>query len=228
MLRLKQVTKSYPMDGNRLIDIVHIPYFAMEAGEKTALVGPSGSGKSTLLHMIAGIVRPTGGTIRLLGEALEEMGEAALDRFRARHIGYVYQNFNLLPGFSALENVLAAMQFGGCIPARERRERAETLLAQAGLSHRLRHKPGQLSNGEQQRVAIARALANAPKLVLADEPTASLDSGNKEQVFHLLMEACRQQDAALLLCTHDLELAYRLDRVVRMSELSSGVKEAAR
>ncbi|MEI7026373.1 ABC transporter ATP-binding protein [Paenibacillus sp. y28] len=221
MLLLEQVTKSYSLPGKQQVEVLNIRRFAMAAGERTALIGPSGSGKSTLLHIIAGILRPTSGTIRFAEQPLEQLSEAGLDRIRAQNIGYVFQTFNLLPGFTAQENVLAAMRFGRVIPVRQQKQRAKELLEQVGLGHRLSHRPGQLSSGEQQRVAIARALANRPALLLADEPTASLDSGHAEQVFTLLTEACAAAGAGLLLCTHDLELARRLERVVSIRDLSS-------
>lgn len=220
MLELERLTKSYRLSGNQSVDVLSIDRFRMDAEEQVALTGPSGSGKSTLLNLIAGIIRPTGGTIRILEQQLGELPEPALDRFRARHIGYVFQSFNLLPAFTALENVLAAMQFGRVIPRQEQKKRAAELLAQVGLEHRLHHKPGQLSSGEQQRVSIARALANRPSLVLADEPTASLDVHNAAQVFSLLVEVCRANRAALLLCTHDLDMAGRLERIVNLREIS--------
>lgn len=221
MLLIEQLTKSYPLPGNRQVDVLNIPLLRLAAGEKAALVGPSGSGKSTLLLLIAGIARPSGGSIRVNGTQLELLGEAALDRFRAQQIGFVFQSFNLLPGFSAQENVLAAMQFGRVIPPAERRARAARLLTQVGLGHRLHHKPGQLSSGEQQRVAIARALANRPTLVLADEPTASLDRANTEHVFALLSDVCREHGAGLLLSTHDPELAGRLERIIHLRDMSA-------
>jgi len=220
MLQIDRLTKLYTMEGGQKVRVLNIRHFAMPAGEKTALVGPSGSGKSTLLHLISGILRPTEGTIQLLNRPLDRLREAELDRFRAKHIGYVFQSFNLLPGFTALENVLAAMQFGPALTRKERKARAVELLGQVGLGHRLHHRSGQLSHGEQQRVSIARALANRPALVLADEPTASLDSANAQQVFSLLTDACRDEGAALLLCTHDMELAGKLDRMVHIRDLS--------
>ncbi|WP_040951688.1 ABC transporter ATP-binding protein [Gorillibacterium massiliense] len=228
MLHISNLSKIYPLPGRKTAEALRIANFNMGDREKVALVGPSGSGKSTLLHLIAGILRPTTGSIRLLDHQLETMGEAELDRFRASRIGYVFQSFNLIPGLSALENVTAAMSFGRVIPARERKARAATLLDQVGLSHRLQHKPAQLSSGEQQRVSIARALANRPALVLADEPTASLDYDNAQQVFILLTEACQLHGAGLLLCTHDLDIAGKLDRIVRIRDLraSGGESEA--
>ncbi|MFD0673160.1 ABC transporter ATP-binding protein [Cohnella sp. GCM10027633] len=221
MLLLENVVKSYPSEGKQSFRVLDVRRFGMKAGERAALVGPSGSGKSTLLHLIAGIVRPTEGAIRVLDRQLEAMGESELDRFRARHIGYVFQNFNLLPGFTAAENVLAAMRFGSAsLSGKEKRERASRLLEQVGLGHRLRHRPSQLSQGEQQRVAIARALANRPSLVLADEPTASLDAANAVLVFELLARVCSEEGAALLLSTHDMELAAKTGRIVHVRDLA--------
>ncbi|WP_248925795.1 ABC transporter ATP-binding protein [Paenibacillus hamazuiensis] len=220
MLVLDKVTKSFAISASERIEVVSVDYFEMQRGEKAALVGPSGSGKSTLLHLIAGLFRPTSGSIRLLDKPVHGMKEAELDRFRAQHIGYVFQSFNLLSGFSALDNVLAAMKFGNVVPRKEQKERAAELLAQVGLGHRLDHKPSQLSGGEQQRVSIARALANSPALVLADEPTASLDADNAAQVFSLLVDACRSGGTALLMCTHDPELAGQLDKTINIRDLS--------
>lgn len=220
MLHIQNLTKMYTAQGKSPVPILNIAGFSMAGQEQTALVGPSGSGKSTLLNIIAGILRPTAGSISFKGMELGELSEAELDRFRAQHIGYVFQSYNLLPGFTALENVLVAMRFGNSVPVQARKGRARGLLEQVGLGHRLSHKPSQLSNGEQQRVAIARALANRPSLVLADEPTASLDRDNAEQVVRLLMDTCRTNGAALLLCSHDLELAGKLQRMVSIRELS--------
>jgi ABC-type lipoprotein export system ATPase subunit len=156
------------------------------------------------------------------------MGEAARDRFRAQHIGYIFQTSNLIPGFSALENVLLSMGFAGTLPAGQRRTRAAELLGRVGLSDRLRHRPDQLSSGQQQRVAIARALANRPALVLADEPTAHVDYETGQQVVALLREVCAEHGAALLLASHDRELLAafpnRLD--LRASRPAHGVGAA--
>ncbi|MBB6634846.1 ABC transporter ATP-binding protein [Cohnella thailandensis] len=225
MLLIEELVKSYPMKGGQAVKVLEAERFEMKPGEKVAIVGPSGSGKSTLLHLISGVLRPTSGSIQLLGHELGALSEAELDRFRAKHIGYVFQSFNLLPGFSALENVQAAMGFGRKIPARERKARAAELLGRVGLGHRLNHRSHQLSQGEQQRVSIARALANRPAIVLADEPTASLDGANARQVYELLAEACGSEGAALLLSTHDMELAKRLDRVVPIRKLAPGRRE---
>lgn len=217
MLELSRLVKTYPAPGSgRPVTALRIDRFVLRQGETVALVGPSGSGKSTLLNLIAGIIRPTTGGIRLNGEELTRLNEREWDAVRTKQIGYVFQSFHLLPGFTALENVLLAMQFAGT-PGRERRQRAERWLDRVGLPDRLHHMPHQLSSGEQQRVAIARALANGPQLVLADEPTANLDEANARSVFRLLMDACAEQRAALLLSTHDPSLAPHFDRIVRLS-----------
>ncbi|WP_235941385.1 ABC transporter ATP-binding protein [Paenibacillus puerhi] len=189
----------------------------MRRNEKVALIGPSGCGKSTFLNILAGLNRPTSGTVNLLGTDILGLSASAMDRFRARNIGYIHQNFNLIPGFTALENVLLAMQFGNTHPKKDRKEKAKSLLAMVGLEHRMGHKPEQLSNGEQQRVAIARALSNKPALVLADEPTASLDPENTELVMSLLLQACDENQAALLLVSHDMSIAEKMERTVALS-----------
>ncbi|MCI3919076.1 ABC transporter ATP-binding protein [Paenibacillus sp. TRM 82003] len=181
-----------------------------------SLTGPSGSGKSTLLHIIAGIVRPTSGEVEMLGRKVTSLNERQADAFRASHIGYVFQSFHLLPGYSALENVRIGMQFAGAVPKSERARRAAALLERVGLSKRMHNRPHQLSNGEQQRVAIARALANRPSLVLADEPTASLDAEHGAKVIELLFDICDENRAALLLCTHDADIAAMTSRSVRL------------
>ncbi|WP_127585634.1 ABC transporter ATP-binding protein [Paenibacillus koleovorans] len=223
MLHIEGLVKTYQAAAGALpVPVLDMDSFYMGEQEQVALIGPSGSGKSTLLNIIAGIVRPTAGTITFRGHHIERLTEPQLDRFRAQHIGYVFQSYNLLPGFTALENVLVAMRFSMmAASSAEQKQRAAELLSQVGLEHRLQHKPSQLSGGEQQRVSIARALANRPALVLADEPTASLDSANAEKVFRLLGDACRANGAALLLCSHDVELVRQLGRVVPLRELTA-------
>lgn len=203
MIQVKNLEKWYQGPGGTRILALSAPHLSLEAGEEMALAGPSGSGKTTLLHILAGLLLPSSGKVQVHGSDLHQMPEAARDRFRSGSVGYVFQRFNLLPGLSALENVMAAMAFGNVVPPMERTKRAAELLARVGLEHRLHHRPGQLSSGEQQRVAVARALANRPSLVLADEPTASLDTGNSRLVLKLLRELCRQHGSALLVATHD-------------------------
>ncbi|HEX5447513.1 MAG TPA: ABC transporter ATP-binding protein, partial [Pirellulales bacterium] len=188
MLRLTNVQKSFiEPDGSRL-PILDIARFEVAAAEQMVLVGRSGCGKTTLLHMIAGISRPDSGSVEVNGLDITRLPEAGRDRFRADNMGYIFQTFNLLPGFSALENVVLGMSF-----ARDRADvgRAKALLERVGLGHRLTHKPAMLSVGEQQRVAVARALANRPKLLLADEPTANVDARNQQQMIDLIRQTCR-------------------------------------
>lgn len=210
MLHLKNVVKSFRNPDGTQLPILRVPEFHIAAGEQMVLMGRSGSGKTTLLHIIAGIARPDSGSVKIDGFDLTLLGESECDRFRAERIGYVFQTFNLLPGFSALENVLLGMRF-----ARGRYDaaRARQLMARVGMSHRLAHRPAMLSVGEQQRVAVARALANRPKLLLADEPTANVDTGHQQQVLDLLRQTCREENVALLLVTHSPEVAGQFDRV---------------
>jgi putative ABC transport system ATP-binding protein len=218
ILVLRDVRKSFLQpDGNRL-HVLDIPDFHVNIGEQLALVGRSGCGKSTLLYVIAGISRPDSGMIAIDGWDITILTEAEADRFRAERIGYVFQTFNLLPGFSALENVLLGMTFG---PARADVRRARTLLERVGLGERVTHKPTQLSVGEQQRVSVARALANQPKVLLADEPTANVDVGNQQQIVDLLRETCREENVALLIVTHAPEVAEQFDRVEHLEEINA-------
>ena len=210
MLRLLELKKSYlEANGERLV-ILDIPEFDMAEGHQIALVGQSGCGKSTLLHVIAGISRPDSGQVIIDGLDVTRLSEAGCDRFRADKIGYVFQTFNLLPAFTALENVILGMTFSR---GRADRQRATALLDRVGLSHRTHHKPAALSVGERQRVAVARALANKPKLLLADEPTANVDRQHQQQVVDLIRETCREEKVTLLLVTHSTEVAEQFERV---------------
>jgi putative ABC transport system ATP-binding protein len=217
MLLLDGVTKSYiEPDGSRL-PILDIPRFEVAVGEQVVVRGRSGCGKSTLLHAIAGIRGVDQGRIVVDGTDITQLAEAARDRFRARTIGYVFQTFNLLPGFSALENVLLGMTFTG---RRRDRGRAEELLRRVGLAHRMSHRPAAMSVGEQQRVAVARALVNFPKLLLADEPTANIDAGHQQQVVDLIRDSCRNENVALLLVTHADEVARQFERVEQLEQFN--------
>lgn len=200
--------------------ILDIASFRVAAGEQMVLIGRSGSGKSTLLYVIAGITSADAGKIVIDGIDVGGLSEVARDRFRADKIGYVFQTFNLLPAYSALENVLLGMTFsrGRADPAR-----AKNLLDRVGLSHRMSHKPAQLSVGEQQRVAVARALANKPKLVLADEPTANVDAGHQQQIVDVIRQTCAEEDVALVLVTHTAEVAEQFDRVDHLEEFNRAV-----
>lgn len=222
MLTLENVKKSYIEANGHLLPILDIPKYHVSTGEQVVLVGRSGCGKTTLLHVIAGISRLDTGLISIDGVNMSSFGEAMRDRIRADKIGYVFQTFNLLGGFTALENVLLGMTF-----ARGRRnaQRAKSLLDRVGLSHRLQHKPAMLSVGEQQRVAVARALANKPKLLLADEPTANVDPANQQNIVDLIRETCREEKISLLMVTHSSDVSGQFDRVDRLEEINLLTKQ---
>ena len=224
MLKLENVRKSFAEPGGRRLPILDIEDFAIDAGQQVVLVGRSGCGKTTLLHVIAGISRPDSGVVRVDGVDITRLNEAASDRFRAAKIGYIFQTFNLLAGFSALENVLLGMTFSW---GRHDQARASALLERVGLGHRLTHKPAMLSVGEQQRVAVARALANRPRLILADEPTANVDAAHQQQLVDLIRETCREEKITLLLVTHSGDVAGQFDRVERLEEFNRASGAAA-
>jgi putative ABC transport system ATP-binding protein len=217
MLELVNVKKSYQQPNGAPLPILSIPHFAVAAGEQVVLVGRSGGGKTTLLHLIAGITRPDVGQIIFEGRNIERLSEAASDRFRATWMGYVFQTFNLLPAFTALENVLLGMTFSR---KPVDRQRAITLLERVGLGDRMQHKPTALSVGEQQRVAVARALANKPRLLLADEPTANIDSANQQNIVDLIRETAEEEKISLVLVTHAMEVAEQFKRVVLLDEIN--------
>jgi len=216
ILSLRDVSKSFREADGNLLEVIRLRQFELGAGEQAVLVGQSGSGKSTLLNLIAGILLPDKGEIMVNGTDPTKLSEAARDRFRAANIGYVFQSFNLLQGFTALENVLLGQMFGGGSGGADR---AIQLLKSVGLEHRLHHKPRAMSVGEQQRVAIARALANAPPLVLADEPTGSLDAKNGMAVLELLRRVCTEGKHTLLLVTHDPQVMNSFEKIVRLEDL---------
>ncbi|MDC0936068.1 ABC transporter ATP-binding protein [Pirellulales bacterium] len=224
MLLLENVRKSYVEPDGTLLPILDVERLEIAAGEQAVLCGRSGGGKTTLLNCIAGLTTVDEGAIAINGTDITALPEAVRDRFRARHIGFVFQTFNLLPAFTALENVLLGMSFSG---GRTDALRAADLLQQVGLEHRLTHKPSALSVGEQQRVAVARALANEPMLLLADEPTANVDPGHQQQIIDLLREACDREQVAMLLVTHAEEVSKQFDRVEQLDELNRAAGVAA-
>lgn len=217
-LTIRDLIKDYSGPEGERVRALELPVLDLPANTELAIAGPSGSGKTTLFNIVAGLLTPSSGDVLVLGEAIAKLPEAARDRFRARHIGYVFQTNNLLPGFSALENVLLAMGFADTVAPNERRARAQQLLARVGLSDRLHYRPAKLSSGQQQRVAVARALANRPALVLADEPTAHVDARNGALIAALLREACAEQGAALLLASHDPALLSSFAQVLRIGQ----------
>ncbi len=220
MLLLQDVRKSYTEPNGETLPILDIPRLEIAAGEQVVLRGRSGCGKTTLLNCISGLTTVDAGKISIDGKDIVSLPEVARDRFRARNIGFVFQTFNLLPAFSALENVMLGMTFTG---QTKDSSRAEKLLADVGLDHRLTHKPEALSVGEQQRVAVARALANQPKLLLADEPTANVDPAHQQQVIDLLRAACEKENVAMLLVTHSPEVSDQFQRVEQLEELNRAV-----
>ena len=189
----------------------------VEAGEFVVVAGPSGSGKTTLLQLLGALDRPTAGEVRFEGHALRGMGDGDLARLRRETLGFVFQQFNLIPTLTAQQNVEVALAPMGVRPA-ARRERARELLARVGLEHRLGNLPSQLSGGEQQRVAIARALANHPRVVLADEPTGNLDTATGEQIVGLLRALSAEEGLSVVLITHDASIARAASRVLHMRD----------
>jgi ABC-type lipoprotein export system ATPase subunit len=220
LLEITDLRKTFRAPDGSTHEVIRVPRFAVELKTQLALSGSSGTGKTTFLHLIAGILTPDSGRIELDGQVMSELSEPSRDRLRATDIGYIFQTFNLLQGFTVLENVLLGMSFG---PGADR-ARAEALLQRVGLAERLHHFPRQLSTGQQQRVAVARALANRPKLVLADEPTGNLDAANARDALALIRDACAENGAALLLVSHDREVLAAFDRTISLAELN----EAAR
>jgi ABC-type lipoprotein export system ATPase subunit len=217
LLRVKQLKKSFSSPEGENINVVDVDNFELAASEFCGMRGESGSGKTTFLHLLAGILSPDDGLIELEGKNTVQMNNSEKDSLRAGTIGYVFQSFNLLQGFSCLENLKLAMSFG----SNYNESFAEDLLIKVGLAHRLSHKPSQLSIGQQQRVALARALVNKPKLILADEPTGNLDSKNAINSINLLCELCQETDTALLLVSHDERVVSNFDRQVDWNEINN-------
>lgn len=222
VLRVEALRKAYRSPDGEVTPVLDIPALELRAGEQVALRGASGSGKTTLLHIIAGILTPDSGRVLIDGADITSMGEARRDALRAERIGYVFQTFNLLQGYSALENVLLGMMFGRGADAKA----AAVLLERVGLGNRLSYRPRQLSVGQQQRVAVARALANHPRLVLADEPTGNLDPRHGAEALTLIRDVCREQGAALLLVSHDPAVLSQFDRVDDLAVLNRAMAGA--
>jgi len=207
MIELRGVSKTV-QSGDHPLTILHPLDYTIAPGQFVAIVGPSGSGKSTLLGLLAGLDAPSTGHISIDGTDITTLGEDALARLRGEKIGFVFQFFHLVPSLTAVENIAVPMEIAG---RRDAMARARQLIAEVGLADRAHHYPSQLSGGEQQRIAIARALANAPPIVLADEPTGNLDSGTGRIILDLLMNVRRTRGATLVLVTHDAELAALAD-----------------
>jgi putative ABC transport system ATP-binding protein len=210
------VTREYALDGVTVPALRGVS-FTIDAGDYVAIIGPSGSGKSTLMHLLGGLDRPTAGRLLLGGRDVAGLDPRELARLRNETIGFVFQSFHLLARTSAVDNVALPLVYRG-MRASERRRRAAAMLERVGLGHRLDHRPNQLSGGEQQRVAIARALVTDPQVLLADEPTGNLDTKNGQAVLALLEALNREQSVALVVVTHDREVAARADRQIVMRD----------
>lgn len=215
-LSLEGLERSYEQ-GSRTIEVLRGASADFFPGEAVALLGPSGAGKSTLLHIAGLLERPDRGAVRIGGVDCVKLGDSERTRMRRAEIGFVYQFHHLLPEFTALENVILPQLILG-LSRKEAEERARALLGSLGLGERVEHRPSQLSGGEQQRVAIARAVANGPKVLLADEPTGNLDPPTAERVFEQLLSLIRQSGVAAVIATHNLDLAARMDRTLRLMD----------
>ena len=220
-LSVENLHLSFRSPNGKSHSVVQVPAFSMEHNQQIAIKGPSGSGKTTFLHMLAGVLTPDSGQILIDGQSLGAMNESDRDQLRSGTIGYIFQSFNLLNGFSCMENLLLAMSLNGS----SNFDRARSLLDKVGLGDRKDHLPGQLSIGQQQRVAIARALINRPKLVLADEPTGNLDPTNTDRSLELLCSLCKEWESALILVSHDPRVIGKFEHQIDWEELNQ-VKES--
>lgn len=223
MLNITELKKTFQLPDGGQLPVLDVQSFHIDACEQVVLIGESGGGKSTLLHCVAGIMTPDSGSIEIDGIELTKLSEAGRDRVRAAKLGYVFQTFNLLAGFTALENVRLGMTFAR---GRHSVPRAVELLQKVGLGDRLHHKPSALSVGQQQRVAVARALANRPKLLLADEPTANIDPGNQQKIIDLIRQCCRDESIALLMVTHSVAVSEQFSRVESLTSINRAVERA--
>lgn len=214
ILRAEGLTKTYQSGKNVLTVLDHVT-FAVEPGVSCAVVGPSGSGKTTLLGLCAGLDQPSSGRVYLKGNQLHLLDEDRLAQIRNRHIGFIFQSFQLIPTLTAIENVMVPLELRG-VGYSSVYDKAKELLHKAGLGDRLTHYPTQLSGGEQQRVGIARAFINRPDILFADEPTGNLDTETSRQIESLLFNLNRKEGTTLVLVTHDLELAAQCDRIIRL------------
>ncbi|MBA2657131.1 MAG: lipoprotein-releasing ABC transporter ATP-binding protein LolD [Tatlockia sp.] len=212
----KNISKTYH-DGTETVDVLKDINLTINPGERIAIVGPSGSGKSTLLHILGGLDVPTKGVLLMQGIGWASLSEKQRCQLRNKELGFVYQFHHLLPEFTALENVSMPLLLANK-PVAESQSQAEKILEKVGLAHRLTHKPSQLSGGERQRVAIARALVHQPRCLLADEPTGNLDNATAVKVFELMLDLNEHLNTALVIVTHDQQLAAKMDRVLTIHD----------
>jgi putative ABC transport system ATP-binding protein len=215
-LRLSGIEKSFGA-GDSLTRVLKQTHFEARLGELIMLVGPSGCGKTTLLSILAGTLHADAGEVNVLGHPLHALGEAARTRFRAQHLGFIFQQFNLIPTLTVAENVSVPLLIQGVKPHQAER-RAREMLAQVGLAEKANDRPGKLSGGQQQRVAIARALVHGPSLLVCDEPTSALDSENGQRVMHLLRDVARQGQRTVIVVTHDPRIYRHADRMAEMED----------
>jgi putative ABC transport system ATP-binding protein len=213
MIRTESLTKEY-LSGGRPLTVLKNITFEISAGEIVAIVGPSGSGKTTLLGLLAGLDRPSAGRVIMDGQDLNRLSEDALARFRGERVGFVFQSFHLIPTLTARENVQVPLELRG----QNGVGRADDLLTRVGLGGRGHHYPAQLSGGEQQRVALARAFSNRPKILFADEPTGNLDGSTGGRVIEIMLELNREFGTTTVLVTHDMDLARRAGRIIRLAD----------
>ncbi len=216
IIEIKDLRKVYRMGKEKIVALNHIN-LEIEKGEICCLFGSSGSGKSTLLNMLAGLEKPTKGIIKIKNVHVERLNESQLAIFRQKHIGFVFQSYNLIPTLTALENVALPLIFQG-VPKKEREKRATQMLEAVGLGSRLKHKPKEMSGGQQQRVSIARAFVNNPKILFADEPTGNLDTHTTLEIMEIITNIARAHEQTMIIVSHDAEIASYADKIITVQD----------
>lgn len=225
MLKITNLRKQFTNADGEVSDVINITNFSLQENFQLAISGKSGSGKSTFLNLIAGIVSQDNGEIFFNDENISSLSESKRDVFRSKNIGYVFQTFNLLQGFTAIENVMLGMMFAKKSDKHNDRKKAEVLLSKVGLAKKMNNKPSELSVGEQQRVAIARAVANSPKLILADEPTANLDAKNGELAIDLIKNICEENKISLLLVSHEADIINKFENKINFEDINKAATQ---